>query len=390
MSEIRAEQVTRPLADRFAAAGFRWFEIGLQSTNPEALRRMNRPTDLDRFLRGAGLLKERGITPAVDLIAGLPGDHLSGFRSSVDFVADRQLHDDVQVFPLSVLPGTAFRAERQALGLEFEVEPPYPVTTTPTFSAEDLLLAFDYAEVRFDACLYPMPDLDISWRRGNAIADRRVLLDGALWTAKLLLTRKRPPAELARLARRLTHPYQVFFFPPTAETAYAAEVLRILSRANPFVPLEVVFIEPPTPPPAARLLAAVNIRRPHYLDLEMRYLLPRPGNRSVLFTLVSSDRRPCFSGEMQRQVFHWKGPGLPSAADLADLGAALEGVVLDCNLPPETLHDWQDRFVPLASDSLQIGFADIDLQRRWRILAGAGDYWEGAFRFEDPTGDRRG
>jgi len=33
-SEIRAEAVDDELADLLAAAGFTWFEIGLQSTNP--------------------------------------------------------------------------------------------------------------------------------------------------------------------------------------------------------------------------------------------------------------------------------------------------------------------------------------------------------------------
>ena len=43
-SEIRAEAIDETLADLLAAAGFTWFEIGLQSTNPKALKLMNRPT----------------------------------------------------------------------------------------------------------------------------------------------------------------------------------------------------------------------------------------------------------------------------------------------------------------------------------------------------------
>ncbi|MCP4691888.1 MAG: radical SAM protein, partial [Desulfobacterales bacterium] len=101
ISEIRAEGVDAELADLFAKAGFTWFEIGLQSTNPRALKILNRPTDLKRFLQGVRLLKERGISPRIDLIAGLPGDDLRRFRESVDFVAEHDLGDDVQVFPLS-------------------------------------------------------------------------------------------------------------------------------------------------------------------------------------------------------------------------------------------------------------------------------------------------
>jgi radical SAM superfamily enzyme YgiQ (UPF0313 family) len=109
ISEIRAEAIDAELAGLFGAAGFSWFEIGLQSTNPRALEIMKRPTDIQRFAQGAKLVKECGIVPAIDLIVGLPGDDLHGFSRSVEFVAENDLQDDVQVFPLSVLPGTDFR-----------------------------------------------------------------------------------------------------------------------------------------------------------------------------------------------------------------------------------------------------------------------------------------
>ena len=84
-SEIRAEAVDDELADLLAAAGFYWFEIGLQSTNPKALKLMNRPTQLKRFVAGAQRLKARGITPSIDLIIGLPGDDLQGFMKQRRF-----------------------------------------------------------------------------------------------------------------------------------------------------------------------------------------------------------------------------------------------------------------------------------------------------------------
>lgn len=56
-----------------------------------------------------------------------------------------EVQDDVQVFPLSVLPGTDFRLNSNKLGLRFEEAPPYTLIENPTFSAEDLLLAFDHA-----------------------------------------------------------------------------------------------------------------------------------------------------------------------------------------------------------------------------------------------------
>ena len=104
ISEIRAESIDAELAELFAAAGFSWFEIGLQSTNPRALQIMNRPTHLEQFVMGAQHLKQNGIVPAIDLIVGLPGDDLRGVSHSIEFVAEHDLADDVQVFPR--IPGT--------------------------------------------------------------------------------------------------------------------------------------------------------------------------------------------------------------------------------------------------------------------------------------------
>ena len=217
-SEIRAEGVDDDLADRFAAAGFDWFEIGLQTTNPRALRLMRRPTRLPQVLAGAQRLKARGITPSIDLILGLPGDDLAGFMRSVDWVAENDLQDDVQVFPLAVLPGTDFRRRRRELGLHAAPRPPYTVLRTGGFSPEDFLQAYDYAESRFDTVFFPLPDLDASWRLGDRARPwtepgLRVRVGAAAYTAKLIVARGQALGAVRRAAGRLTQPYQVLVAP---------------------------------------------------------------------------------------------------------------------------------------------------------------------------------
>lgn len=385
VSEIRVDRLGAHLSDLFAAAGFTWFEAGLQSTNPEALRLMKRPTDLKRFLEGVSLLRERRITPEIDLIVGLPGDNLDGFRRSVDFVADNGLHQDVQVFPLSILPGTDFRANSSALGLQYAPEPPYPVISTPGFNRDELLLAFDYAETRFDVCLYPMPDLDIAWRddcRSSKCPtpDRRVFLGGNTYISKLILLAVRPLTALQDLAAYLTHPYQIFIGPELDDPAYTARVLEILTEANPFTAFEVIFIAPKRIPDTNRLLGAVKLKRPHFLDLEQRFLFSEPGNRAVLFTLVSSKRRVLFSGEMQRQVYWWEHPELPEKSDLRQL-SGLDGILVDSGRPVEDMMTWQDHFKELADEYLHIGFVDVALQKRWLMLTSTA-YFREAFASE--------
>ncbi len=384
-SEIRAEAVDDELADRLAAAGFYWFEIGLQSTNPKALKLMNRPTRLRRFVEGAQQLKARGITPSIDLIIGLPGDDLQGFRRSVDFVADHGLQDDVQIFPLSILPGTDFRRHHRELGLLFENHPPYTVTSSRGFGPEDFLQAYDYAESRLETVFFPLPDLDVSWRvdaagEVGAATDLRIAIGGGRYVAKLMLNRKRPLDEIRRLAGQLTQPYQLLVGNRIG-AAYLKSVLAIITAENPFTPLEVVFFEPSEPPRSCALLADLHLRRPHFLDGDLRFLFAKPGNRAVLFTLVSVDRRPRFQGDMERQVFWWRKPMLPELEDLQEF-EDLDGVLIDAPASAAKIRAWQDRLGRDAAEKHHISFADARLQQRWVVLASPDEYVENVMRWE--------
>ena len=383
ISEIRADRLDSHMADLFAKAGFTWFEVGLQSTNPEALRVMNRPTDLNRFLSGISLLRERHITPAIDLIAGLPGDDLEGFRRSVDFVVDNGFHEDIQVFPLSILPGTDFRSNSRALGLQYSPEPPYPVVSTQGFTSDDLLLAFDYAETRFDVCLYPMPDLDIAWQ--NAVQhsdsyspDHHVRIGGKPYITKLLLLEPRSLQQLQKIAHHLTHPYQVYIGPDLKDHSYMARALEILTTENPFTPLEIIFLAPKQLPDTEALLNAINLKRPHFLDLEQRYLFSNPGNRAVLFTLVTDNRNSIFRSDMQRQVYWWNHSEMPTISDLQQC-SGIDGLLVDSARPAEDFLAWQDQYKIYANEYLHIGFADVGLQRRWLMMTEDGTYYQEAF-----------
>lgn len=382
-SEIRAEAVDDDLADRFAAAGFDWFEIGLQTTNPRALRLMRRPTRLPQVLAGAQRLKARGITPSIDLILGLPGDDLAGFMRSVDWVAENELQDDVQVFPLAVLPGTDFRRRRRELGLHAAPRPPYTVLRTGGFSPEDFLQAYDYAESRFDTVFFPLPDLDASWRVGDRARPwsepgLRVRVGGAAYTAKLIVARDQAIGAVRRAAGRLTQPYQLLVAPGFREQDHRLlqEVLRLTTTANPFSPLEVVFFEPEALPRRAALLAAVRLMRPNFLDGDLRYLFPRSGDRAVLLTVVSADPAGRFQGEMERQVYWWRRPELPRPRELAGF-RHLDGILIDTPAPADAVADWQDRAAAKTAERYHIGFGDALLHRRW-VLRTRPDEYAGA------------
>ncbi len=376
-AEIRAEYIDPQLADGFAAAGFTSFEIGLQSTNLNALCLMNRKTDLNRFLYGTTLLKERGMIPKIDLIIGLPGDDLNGFKNTLIFVAENNLADDIQIFPLSVLPGTAFRKRSRQLGLEYEPFPPYLIQKTPTYSLEDIYLSFDYAESLFDVSLFPAPYLDIAFKhkkKSNTDSeDVWIKICHQPYIKMLVCNSIRSHREIHSISRHLTSPYQILIGPSFHQIEFIHFLIQTLTKANPFTPLEIIFLNPKHPPQTDMLLASVKLHRPNYLDAYFTYQYNVPGNRSVLFTVVSDQRDIYFEGVMMRQVFWWKKRFLPDWEDLEEL-SEFEGILMDASCSNHETMSWQDTMAARAHDMPHISFADIEDQKRWLGLTASDEF----------------
>jgi radical SAM superfamily enzyme YgiQ (UPF0313 family) len=154
--EVRAESLDRGLAKRFAAVDSS-LQIGLQTARPEISEKVGRSLDRGLFASKIGLLNEEGVVFGLDLIYGLPGDDLVGFRGSLDYALGLY-PNNLDVFRLAVLPGTALADDAAALGLRHDVRAPYLVSSTPTFPAADL----DKAERLAEAC-------DLFYNRGRAV-----------------------------------------------------------------------------------------------------------------------------------------------------------------------------------------------------------------------------
>ncbi len=120
--EMRGDTITADIADAIARAGFRSVEIGFQSENPEVLRQSGRLGNPQDILNGALNLKNAGITPVIDLMLGLPGDTPAGAIRTANKIRDMGLHQHVQVFHLSMLPGTQMRIDSAD---RFMSRPPY-------------------------------------------------------------------------------------------------------------------------------------------------------------------------------------------------------------------------------------------------------------------------
>ncbi|MGE4583498.1 MAG: radical SAM protein [Sphaerochaeta sp.] len=137
--EVRAELLDAQLADAFAKLDCS-LQIGLQSSDAEVLAQANRRFDAKQFARNIELLNERGLPFGLDLIIGLPLDSLDRFKRSLDY-AMLLKPSNLDIFILSLLPGTLVADQASSFGLVAQEQAPYSLLNSPTFPSQDLATA---------------------------------------------------------------------------------------------------------------------------------------------------------------------------------------------------------------------------------------------------------
>jgi radical SAM superfamily enzyme YgiQ (UPF0313 family) len=162
-------------------------DIGIQTFNKNILHDLQRPTNYEKFEAVIQKLHHRGIRFSLDLVLGLPGDNLAGFKESLRKVIACK-PERTQSFPLSVLPGTAYDLRRAELGIR-TIRGSYrddaeTVVATNSFSYQEIQAALDleawmflwYAEGLFIHSLGMLAE-----EKGNDALDQ--LDDLRLWAA---------------------------------------------------------------------------------------------------------------------------------------------------------------------------------------------------------------
>ena len=139
-TELRAELLDEETIDLLEKAGVKFLEIGLQSTSPVTAKSIGRETNLEKFERGIRLLEGSKIQFVIQLMIGLPGDDLSSFKNSVDYVLNLA-PDALQVFELQLLPGSDLYDNAEHHGMIFHLTPPHLVIQNKTFSYSDIIRA---------------------------------------------------------------------------------------------------------------------------------------------------------------------------------------------------------------------------------------------------------
>ena len=134
--EARAEFIDRQIAKAFTKLPCA-VQFGLQSSNEAVLKNVNRTFNKAQFTKNINILNEEGVIFGFDLIYGLPGDNLLGFYNSIDFALNL-MPNNLELFCLSVLPGTDLFDSAKGFGLVYEEKAPYHVIETSGFSKDDM------------------------------------------------------------------------------------------------------------------------------------------------------------------------------------------------------------------------------------------------------------
>lgn len=115
------------------------FEIGVQSTNQQALAACNRKTNFSRLTMNVKKLMSLGnLHLHLDLIAGLPHEGYSSFRQSFNDVYRLGAHH-LQLGFLKLLKGSPIREQTEVHGYVYRENAPYEVIANRYLSAEALV-----------------------------------------------------------------------------------------------------------------------------------------------------------------------------------------------------------------------------------------------------------
>ena len=120
--------------------------IGIQSVNPRVLAASNRPSAVNKLKRNMRRLKYFAPEArfSLDLIDGLPGDNLKGYKNTLDWAISTGA--DLELNHLMVIPNTYFGRNKARFGIACGDSYPYSLLSNATFSAGEVALARGLAE----------------------------------------------------------------------------------------------------------------------------------------------------------------------------------------------------------------------------------------------------
>ncbi len=144
--EIMAELLDEEQIQAIAALEF-FVEVGLQSTNPRALKAVKRTLNKEKFeanmlsLMNASIYRPCSYSPLrgvmIDLMGGIPRDSLSDVLESLDYTIGL-VPSRIGFYVLKILPGTKLFDEARKYRCKYDPKNNHIITSTSTLSTQDV------------------------------------------------------------------------------------------------------------------------------------------------------------------------------------------------------------------------------------------------------------
>lgn len=177
-TEMRAEGIDTETAADMYAAGFRSLEVGLQTLNSRSLKAIKRHSNVEAELAGMLELKGAGIELKIGIIPGLPDDNPSEFEKTIQRLVKLGFEEEIELYPLMILPGTELREMADKEGVRYQSKPPYYYLEGFGFGYDDIkkgISELDYIS-GFSYTVKQLPDF-FSSKDGILIGGFRVESD---------------------------------------------------------------------------------------------------------------------------------------------------------------------------------------------------------------------
>ncbi|MBW6409149.1 B12-binding domain-containing radical SAM protein [Clostridium weizhouense] len=115
------------------------FEVGVQTTNDDVLRNINRFVNFSHIKEKVEeLMSIKNIKQHLDLIAGLPEENYESFIRSFNDVYKIK-PEEIQLGFLKLLKGSSMREEADKYGMKFSPYPPYEILETNSITYNQLI-----------------------------------------------------------------------------------------------------------------------------------------------------------------------------------------------------------------------------------------------------------
>ena len=124
-TEMRSDRIDAKSAGILKQAGFNSAEVGLQTLNQSVLADVRRGSDPELELRGMEFMRDAEIDLKIGLIPGLPGESAESFQKSLNRLTELGFAQNIELYPLMILPGTAIREEAGRRGISYQKKAPY-------------------------------------------------------------------------------------------------------------------------------------------------------------------------------------------------------------------------------------------------------------------------